>query len=269
MTYWQSLRESFVSGFRHPYPWLLQFVGNAIILVSFAGWLNIGEAHWYQLFFTAVLGLILIVATLTLHGGTANYYATVQQEKTTTLRPAFITALRHLPALLIWAAVFLYVRHLSGKLDDYQYAFPGWLRSEFPAWLRRIISEPAMDNAYECFVGLMRWVIVPGLFLPLGLLCAENGFRGFAKFRPWLRTLLNWAWWTVLVIASLLGVYCVDKLLHWTLNPKTATLGGEKTWLAFRMFVAYLVAIYSWLLVCSMLPRARLPRSTAAKKAAA
>jgi hypothetical protein len=270
MTFWNDLRSTLVSAIHHPRLWIVQFVGNALILVIFALWLHIPDAHWWQLLFQFLIIVALAVGLLVLHGGTLNYFADVDKDKAAGLATPFRQALKHLPAFLIFVVIFYFILHLVGKLDDYQYQVPGYLRSEFPAFLRRLISEEGMDNFYLFCVAALRWVIVPGLLLPLGLVCAQLGFRGFASFRIWERTIRKVAYWVVMIVAALIGAYLTDKILGWTLNPDTATLGAEKTWLAFRLLVAYLLALFSWLWVCAMLGHAsRPPEPPAASQRAA
>lgn len=256
MKLWKSLSATFISVFHHPRLWLLQFFGNAVIIAIFMLWLHIPDAYWWQLFFQAVIALALLIGALLLHGGTLNYYSDITEGKDAGLKAAFKNALRHLPAFAISVAI-LYVVFLFVRKLDYQYELPGYLRSEMPAWLRRLISEPAMDNLYEAFAFIIRWVVVPALILPLCLLCARMGFRGFISFRPWWKIIRSLAFWIVLILAVLLGVYCTGKIMDWLLNPKSASLGAEKVWLVFRLFVVYLLVLFSWLWVCCMIVRAR------------
>lgn len=272
MTLWNSLRSTLVSALHHPWLWLLQFLGNVAIFFVFVSWLHIDLATRWQVFLNGLVGLIVIVGALLLHGGTLNYYSELSQnkDKEATFFPAFKNALKHLLAFAIWVAILYFLLHFVAKLDDYQYEFPGYLRSEFPAWLRRIFSENALDNIYTGFVACLRWIVVPGLLLPLGSLCASSGFRGFLKFPAWGRSLRNLPYWIVLVVAALIGVYCTGKLMGWTLNPDRAAVTKEGIWLGFRLFIAYLLALFSWLWVCSMLARARFqPEPPAESKKAA
>ena len=257
MTLWNSLRSTFVSALHHPRLWLLQFLGNVAIVLTFSAWLHIDVATWWQVFLNFLVGLLVIIAALLLHSATLNYFVDLYQNKTASLGPAFKNAMKHLPAFAIWTAILYFLLQFVSKLDNYQYELPGYLRSEFPAWLRRHVTENAMDDLYVGFVAFLRWVLVPGLLLPLGLLCANIGFGGFLKLRAWWSAVRNLAYWIVLFAAALIGIYCNTKLMSWTLNPGTATLTGEKVWLAFRLLVAYLLALFSWLWVCSMLARAR------------
>lgn len=256
MKLWKSLSATFISALHHPLLWLLQLLGNALIILIFLLWLRIPDAYWWELFFQVVVALLIVVGALWLHGGTLNYYSDVSSDVKAGLGEAFKKTLRHLPAFAVSVLVFGVLFYFARKLDNYQYEFPGYLRSEFPAWLRRHISEPTMDNLYEGFVFIVRWIVVPGLVLPLGLLCARAGFRGFLQFGAWWRVVRSLAFWIVLIVAAIIGIYCTGKILDWKLNPKTATLGGEKIWLGFRLVVIYLLALFSWLWVCCMTVRA-------------
>ena len=270
MTFLNSLRVTFISALRHPRFWILQSLSVVIIGLTFAWWLNIDVATGFSVFLNIFVSLILVLEVLWLFGGTLNYFTDTDADPHAGMARPFKNALKHLPALLIFGAIYCCVFWVLGKLDDYQYVFPGYLRSEFPAWLRRHISEPAMDDLYLGFLGFLRWVIVPGLLLPLGLLCAGLGFRGFISFQVWGRVLRRLGYWVVLIIAAILGVYLNSKLLHWTLNPDKSTLGGQETWFGFRLFVFYLVVSLSWLWVCAMLAyTARRPDPPAASQKAA
>jgi hypothetical protein len=252
------LSTSFVSALRHPRLWLLQFFGNGVIVLLFGWWLNIPVSNGFEVFLNFFLPLLSLVAALLLHAGTLNYYSDISWgDRGAELRSAFKKALKHLPAFAISAALFCLLLYLVDKLDNYQYLFPGYLRSVFPAWLRRHITESGMDELYAGFVGFLGCVVAPGLLLPLGLLCADKGFRGFLMFRAWWHMVRNWAYWMVLILAAFLGVYATGMIMHWLLNSKTATLGAEQVWLAFRLFIAYLLALFSWLWVCAMLARTR------------
>ncbi|HEY6969539.1 MAG TPA: hypothetical protein VJA94_10065 [Candidatus Angelobacter sp.] len=256
MNFWNSLSASFVSALRRPRLWLLQFFGNVIIVLVFAAWLNFPDAHWWQLVFTLIVALLLVVSFAVLHGGTLNYLSDSCEAPYGKLTSAFGKALRNAGAFTVWAILLGLLLWLVGHLDAYQYSFPGYLRSEFPAWLRRLISENGIDNFYLGFVNFLYWVVVPGLLLPFGLFCAKEGFGGFIMPREWGRIVRNWVYWIVLILAVLIGRYCAGKIMSWLLDPRTATLGSERVWLGFRMLFAYLLALFSWLWICAMVGRA-------------
>jgi hypothetical protein len=257
MARWSLFKDALVVAMKNWRLWLVQFVGNAAIFLAFVWWLRMSDAHWWNVLFSFVLIVVIVAGALLLHGGTLNYFQSAHQDKTTRLHPAFKTALTHLPAIFVWALIFFFLRYWVGRLDDYRFTLPGYLRSEFPAWLRRMISEPRLDSIYSGLISILLWIVLPGLLLPFALFSADKGFRGLLAFAAWRRTLRKLAYWLVLVLATILGVYCVGAIMGWKLDPKTSTLGAEKASLTFRLLFAYLLGLFSWLLTCSTLGRTR------------
>src|SRR5947209_10592428 len=186
MSLWNSLRETLLLTLRHRRLWLVQFVGNLLLMLLFIWFLHFPDAYAWQVMISGLLLVVLGLSIIILHGGTLNYCLEAERGKDFPLKRPFQKALKHVLPLLIVIAIIYFIRGLVDRMDDYQYAFPGYLRSEFPAWLRRSISEPAVRSFYGGLVTFLRWIVLPGLFLPLLLLCADRNFRGFLQFRAWL-----------------------------------------------------------------------------------
>jgi hypothetical protein len=256
MARWSSLRDALSLSLKSWRLWVIQFAGNAVIFALFFGWLQVSEAHWWQLLFQALLILVIFAAVLVLHGGTLVYFKNAHENRAAQLMPAFRQALRHIFALAVCVFIVHIPWALSGHLYNYQTLFPGYLRSGFPAWLRRMISEPALDHTYIFLLLLLRWVILPGLLLPFLLFCADRGFRGFVAFRDWAKTVRSLAYWVALVVAALVGVYLVEAVMGWRPGSKPGTFRGEQVSFVFRQLLAYLLALFSWLFVASALGRA-------------
>lgn len=255
MALWSPLKDALIVTVTSWRLWLAQLVGNAMIALAFVWWLRLPDAHWWQLLFGLLLIIAIVGAALVLHAGTLDYCCNAHEAKDARLGDSFRRAFRHLPAILIWALVFLFLEWLISKLDSYSVSFPGYLRSEFPAWMRRMISEQRLDSTFSGLIWLLRWVIVPGLFLPFALFSVEKGFRGLIAFRDWRHAIGSLVYWVVLLVAALIGVSSTQVLMSWTLDPKTASLGAEETSLFFRGLFSYLLGIFAWLLACSMLGR--------------
>jgi hypothetical protein len=47
----------------------------------------------------------------------------------------------------------------------------------------------------------------------------------------------------------------VVLLLDWKMNPGTATLRGEEISVILRLLASYVIALFAWLWVCSMVGR--------------
>jgi hypothetical protein len=255
MARWSPFKDALILAIRNWRLWLLQFFGNLLIFLSVVWWLRLPDAHWWQLLFGLLLIVITAAAALVLHGGTLNYFKGAHQDPSARIRSALKNAVKHLPALLVWALVLFALEWLVSQLDQYDSRVAGFLRSEFPAWLRKIISEPALNNIYSSLIWLLRWVVLPGLLLPFALSCAAKGFRGFLAFGNWVWVLRSLGYWIALIVGALLGVVCIGAIMGWKLDPKTATLSAEETSLAFRLLFGYLLGIFSWLLAGSMLGR--------------
>ncbi|PYP91961.1 MAG: hypothetical protein DMG65_05845 [Candidatus Angelobacter sp. Gp1-AA117] len=269
MSLWNSLRETLIATLRHRRLWLIQFFANLLLMLWVVGIVHMPDSYAWQVIASILMIALLVVMVAILQGGTLNYCLETDRNKASALQPPFWNALKHVVPVILLMVILYFLYDLIGRLDNYQYSFPRYLRSEFPAWLRRIVSEPAVRGLYSAFLTFLRCILLPGLFLPLALLCADRNFRGFFQLRIWLRMLLNLAWWIVVIVAWFLGIWCVAKLLHWTLDPKTASLHGEQIWLAFRLIVSCLLAIFSWLWVCTLLARARIKAEAAMEKSPA
>jgi uncharacterized membrane protein YidH (DUF202 family) len=249
------LREALALVLRTPLLWGVQFLGNALVLAAFAGWLHLPEAHWWDLLLTVIVIALVAVAVVVLHGGTLNYLHSAHANRNTPLTPEFKMALKNFFAIAVWAAVFFSLWFLADSLSDYSYSFPGYLRSELPSWLRKHTTDTGFTDTYTFLVNVLRWVVLPGLLLPLAALAADRGFRGLVQFREWGRTLKRVSYWIVLVLAVILGVFLVAGLMEWKPDPRTATLRGDAVSVFFRLLASYLLALFSWLWMCSMLGR--------------
>jgi hypothetical protein len=106
-------------------------------------------------------------------------------------------------------------------------------------------------------VFLVRWVAVPGLFLPLILRAADHGFRGFGRtgWKTWKTTIASLHYWLILAVAAFLGVYGSNTLLGWRPSSESPTFAGETANLVLRMSLAYGLALLSWMVACSLIGR--------------
>jgi hypothetical protein len=237
--------------------WIVQFFANPILLALFIAWLLIPVASNLHVVFNFVFVFALIAAVLTLHAGTLNYFVDRQNSESAPLLSAFRRALRHLLPTAICVAVLSLLWLLANALGSLQTAFPPYVRSILPVSLRRHISLPALDALFSVVLFISRWIFAPGLLLPLLAQAADRGFRGFdlQGFRAWRKTVLSLAYWLVLTFAALLGVLAAQRLMAWTPDFKTSTTHSEAISLAWRLFVAYLFGLFSWMLTCSVLGR--------------
>src|SRR5215467_11206668 len=86
--------------------WALHFVGNVVLFLVFIWFLRTPDAHWWQVLFGFLLLIATVLGALVLHGGTLDFFQIAHEGKQGTIATAFTKAFRHLPALLLWAAIF-------------------------------------------------------------------------------------------------------------------------------------------------------------------
>ena len=233
--------------------WLLQFFANIILFALFAEWLRISVSSTVNLIFNFLLIVILLAAVLMLHAGTLNQFADRSLSKSSPLWPSFQRALRHFAAVGVCIAVIVVLWLAVNAFETLQPNLPPYIRSMLPVFLRRHIALPALDDVFSALVFVLRWIVAPGLVLPLLLQAADRGFRGFGRegFAAWRRGLCSWTYWLVLVAAALLGVMATQALMAWTPDFRTSTFGSEAASLAVRLTCAYLLGLFSWMLTCS------------------
>jgi len=251
------IRDSFADTFRNPRLWLLHFFANAILFALATGWLLIPVANFFHLIFNAVLAVVLLIAVLILHGGTLAYLSDGQSGSSSNLMPALRRAGQHIFAIALCVVAFYLLWLLVDKCETYSATFPTYLRSTFPVSLRRHITQPALDSLFAAFIFVARWVLAPGLILPLLLQSASNGLRAFSLsgLATWRKALTSMTYWVLLTVAAIVGVVVTEKSMSLTPDFKTSTLHGEAFSFAVRLFFAYLLAICAWLLACSVVAR--------------
>lgn len=257
MAHLETIRRAVTGSFRNPRLWVIQFAANPILFLIFTVWLRLAvESNW-QVALNATLGILFAASVLVLHGGTLNYFRGAYGNVGATLRSAFLRAFGNLLAIAIWVTVLCLVWMLLDKanLDTYQQSLPAYLRSVLPVFVRRHTSLAFLTNAFEACVFAARWILIPGLLLPLLQSASELGLRGFGKhgFLAWRRAVLSYSYWLLLVVAVLLGLVATAKIMALTPNFDTSTLRHEAISLVARLALAYLLVLFSWMLTCSLL----------------
>lgn len=257
MPRFDTARDALFECFRNGRVWLLQFLANLFLFGLFTAWLLIPVANTLHLILNFVAGVALLAGALSLHAATLNYFSDRQPGERTPLWPPIRRALRHLIPVAICLGVLCLLWLFVDKLESFQTVFPVFVRSTFPAWLRRQVSLPTLDNLFSAGIFLARWTFVPGLLLPLLLQVADQGFPGFGKqgLSAWKQSVFSLAYWLTLLLAALLGVLATEKIMTMTPDFRTSTFHSETISLIFRLAVAYVLGLFSWLLVCSMLGR--------------
>ena len=249
--------------------WLIQFIANPLLFALFVGWLLLPVATEFHLLLNGLVIVVFAAATLVLHAGTLNFYSEQNGSAQALVREAFRRALRNIFAVAVCAAVIFVLWALLDSTESLQLTLPFYVRSLLPEFIRRHLGPSWFQIALEGIVFAIRWVLIPGLVLPLLVEAANSGFRAFGK--PGGAAVRNSAkrasYWLVLLLAAVAGFIAPASLMEWSPEFKNPTLHLEAISLAARLSASYILAVASWLLVCSIVGRLSRPVSVAASDA--
>jgi hypothetical protein len=250
-------RKSITGAFHNWRLWLVQFIGNPLIFLLFAGWLLIPVANTLYVILNALVAISLLAAVLTLHGGTLNYFSEKDVSLHAPLKKMFFRSLKNIFPILICAVVLYFLWMLTDKFDDLQETFPTYLRSTLSASMRKHISVSTLENTFAAVAFALRWILIPGLILPFAAAASNNGFRGLfvGGFRRLQNAFRSFSYWLVLTFAAIAGIFAVQKLLNLTPDFTKSSYPHEWFSLVIRLVISYALALIAWMVTCSAVGR--------------
>ncbi len=257
MSRFETLRGAGSSLLQSKRVWLIQFVGNPLLFAFFVGWLLLPVGTEIHLLLNGVVIVALVAVALILHAGTLNFYAEQNRSEQPLVRSAFLRALRNIVAIAVCVGVVFVLWALIDFTEHWQLTLPFYLRSLLPGFVRSHLQIWWLQIALDGIVFGIRWIVIPGLLLPLTVEVANSGFRAFGKLGgEALRNSVKRAnYWIMLLLAAVAGCVAPASLLDWTPEFKNPTLHLEAFSLIARFSASYILAVASWLLVCSIVGR--------------
>jgi hypothetical protein len=211
---------------------LSQWVGNFVLMLLAAAWLQIPDSHSWQFAFSVLSGVLLVAGFLWLYTATFHH-----------LRPCAEPAPRWLSSVLLAGFVALWWLMLqaiaAGRAHEALYA--GYWNSQSPPWLRHLLGYSSLvawqERFYDCLQCL--WA---GLLLPIAVVLCANGIH-----KGWLRhgaaPYKHWFYWLSVLVCGLGGSMITWALADWT---PAAGLVGQTFSVIARLGIAYTVDIVLW-----------------------
>src|ERR1019366_1521286 len=210
---------------------VLHLVADALLLWLGYLWLGVAESTRALLLFSTLSALGILALACWFHGATMVFFRPAAGPDIS-IKDAFRTALRHLPALLAAATVVL---GLYGLLA-WAAAASGQPAFRLASWLtlnlRTAVKPTTVARIFLGGFWIVRWVVLPVALLPMASGIAARGWRGFGEV-SWRG---GWRYW--LVGAALLLPFVV---LGWV--PAVSGFTLEVVSFSVRMLVAYLVFV--------------------------
>ncbi len=194
---------------------LSQWVGNFVLMLLAAAWLQIPDSHTWQFAFSMLSGVLLVVGFLLLYTATFHH-----------LRPCAEPAPRWLSWVLLAGFIALWWLMLQaiavGRAHEALYA--GYWNSQSPPWLRHSLGYSSLvawqERFYDCLQCL--WA---GLLLPMAIvLCASGIHKGC--LRHGAAPYKHWFYWLSVLVCGLgwLGDHLGSRRLDTGCGPGGANV---------------------------------------------
>lgn len=216
--------------------WLLNLFGNAAILASWYWWLQIPDAHGWQVAWTAAQALLTIAFVLWLRAGSATWFRVSEFRNQAAIGPAFRRGWRHAIPLAVWFVFFVVIAWIIIRGGNYTPQFSVWIR-------QKVNVGPSPRNVMhgsDWLLFLLLWVVLPAIWIPLATTIAAVGFVG-RHMRDSLRVLRQPLYWLLFCLSMALAAWVPYKLVTWT--PELSTMRQQAWSAGLRFFAAYIVMI--------------------------
>jgi hypothetical protein len=233
---------------------IAHLTGNALLLYIGYRWLGMGESDGAHLAASIAILFLCIFGGLWLHGTTLAYFDRAMRLN---VRNAALRCFRHILPLLTLAVTAAAVDILLAWWHD-SFQHRAFLIGSYTTMtLRKPVSPSAVERWFHGFIWILRWVIVPVLFLPLAAGAALDGWAGI-RWRS-LSRVRRVSYW--LEVAGLLrcAFWVPLKLFHWV--PHIDSFSGQVASLVVRAGAGYLLFIAA-LLSLEFLTSSGRPRTT-------
>jgi hypothetical protein len=210
---------------------LTQWLGNLLLMLLAAGWLQIPDSHTWQFAFSIISGVLLVAAFLWL------YVATFRRLRTC-VRPKWWQSCLVLAGFVIlW---WLLLQPIAAG-RSHEALFAGYWNSQSPPWLRYRLGYSSLVAWQErIYDGIQ--CLIAGILLPVVVeTCACGWHAGW-----WPRAsevYRRWFYWLCIFLFGLGGPALTWALAGWT---PVAGLPGQTISIALRLGVAYTIDIALW-----------------------
>jgi hypothetical protein len=219
--------------------WLLNLVGNALLLAAVYFWLLLPDAHGWQVAGSGLLAITVIFFGLWLRSGTFAYFRVAEFRDHASVWRAFRHALRHIIALAVWGIFLAAIAWSLISLRKYVPQFGVWFWQKSPAFLRLGTPRQVFHSA-DWLLWFLLWVLVPAAWLPIATTIAAAGIK-LKRMARSLRVVKRPAYWLWFCALMLIGAYVPYTLVRWI--PDLSDLRKQAWSMGLRFVVAYVILI--------------------------
>ncbi|MFZ0396267.1 MAG: hypothetical protein WCF17_00140 [Terracidiphilus sp.] len=252
---WGDLIRDGMARLKRAWGWVVaQFIGMALLIALGLVWTRIPEKHGWQVALTFVLPAATIAGFLVLQAGTQRAWLRREPVETTVevtdpdedeeREPRRVWLIWGALTLVLWIAVGWFAWALLDRANAQTYQWAGYLNSRFGPHARATWgSFDHLNRDLEWALWALRWVVVPGLLIPLAVCSAA---WGLVRRMPWRRGLHvwgKWNWWPVVVAWALIGEAWPQT---WFNEEPHGTVHAQVWRVLLKVAGAYLLAVTGW-----------------------
>jgi hypothetical protein len=233
----QALREA-LSKIKGRLFWA-QWIGNFLLMLLAAGWLQIPDSHSWQFLFSVLSGVLLVAAFVWLYTATFRYLLPCAPRPQWWLSCVFLAI-----SVALW---WLLLQPIDAA-RAHEGLFAGYWNSQSPHWLRPHLGYSSLVAWQERIYDCSQWVLA-GLLVPPAMETAACGNRPGWMLRA-ARPYRHWLYWLCVLICGWAATTITWILAGWA--PDAGLLGQTFSVIA-RLGVAYTADILLWCFLLSLI----------------
>jgi hypothetical protein len=222
---------------------LLQFAGLALLITVGLVWTRIPEKNAFEVILTLLVPLLVAAGFLALQAALLRSLLRSGTDAYATTQPEVSLALGAL-TLLLWIAIGWILWNLLDRFYAHTNEWAMYLNSRFNSDYRaRLFTYEHISRWFDYIAWFLRWVVVPGLLLPLGC-TALVGLRR-VPWRRVVRVWMAWRWWLAVLALALIGEVLPGYFFAG--DPKGSV--QAQIWkVILKLIAAYIVSVGCWVL---------------------
>jgi hypothetical protein len=251
---WGDLIRDGIARLKRAWGWMVaQIIVLAVLMALGLQWKGIPETYSWQMALTYILPAAILLGFLVLQAGTLRAWLrpepvdapeeTSDEEEDDEREPRRVWLIWGALTLVLWIALGWAAWIGLDRADAQTYQWAAYLNSKLgpnarAAWAS--IDELNRDLFWALWA--LRWVVVPGLLIPLGCCSAAWGLLR----APWRRAFhvwVKWNWWPVIVFWALVGEAWPKT---WFNGEPHLALPPQASPMLLKLAAAYLLAVLGW-----------------------
>src|SRR5271155_3545605 len=189
---------------------LAQLLGNFLLMLLAAGWLQIPDSHSWQFAFSILSGVLLVVGLLWL------YIATFRHLLLCAPRPPWWQSCLLLAAFI---ALWWLLLQPLGALRAHEALYAGYWNSQSLPWLRHHLGYSSLVAWQERIYDFIQCILA-GLLLPLAMEASAWGVNQIKRAK-WVYR--NWFYWLSVLVCGLGSPALTWAIAEWT--PEAGLVG--------------------------------------------